>query len=82
MLQVGPCLDQCPSRLGHFFTVYCEKPVDIDAVGFFEPRTLKDRWPEEGMEIDYVLANEMNQTGGSVLAKIIVILIGVVVLIT
>ena len=55
--------------------------MDIASVWFFESRTLKDRWPEEGMEVDYVLANEMNQTGGSVLAKIIVILIWVVVLI-
>ena len=66
MLEVGARLDEGATRLRHLGAVDREETVCVDTARFAETRTMQHRRPEQRMEIDDVLANEMVQLGGRV----------------
>ncbi|VVM91438.1 hypothetical protein PS647_02842 [Pseudomonas fluorescens] len=68
VVQVGPGLDEGAAGLGHFLTVDSQVAVHVDAGRLAVARALEHGWPEQGVEVDDVLADEVVQLGGGVLA--------------
>ena len=72
VVQIGAGLDEGAAGLGHFGAVHGDKAVAVDGGGFAQPGAVQHGGPEQAMEVDDVLADEMVQLGGGVLAPVIV----------
>ena len=65
-LEVAQWRDAGAATFRHFFTADGDEAVDVQLVRCFATRELEGGWPEEGVEINNVLANEVNLLGAAV----------------
>jgi len=68
MVQISTRADESAARLRHFLAIDGEEAVHADAVGGAEAGALQHRRPEQCVEIDDVLADEMVEFGGRIAA--------------
>src|SRR5262245_206939 len=59
MLEIGTSVDKGATRFGHFLAIHGEKAVHEHLTGERIAGPLQHRWPEEGMEIDDVLTDDV-----------------------
>ena len=67
MIQIGAGLDEGAAGLGHLGPVHREEAVGKDGARRAEAGTVEHRRPEQGMEVDDVLADEVIELGLGVL---------------
>ena len=67
VVQVGARLDKGATGLGHFLAVDGQVAVHCDAGRLAVARAFEHRRPEQGVEVDDVLADEVVQLGGGIL---------------
>ncbi len=68
VLQVGAGLDEGATGLGHLLAIDRQVAVDVDAGRLAIAGAFEHGGPEQGVEVDDVLADEVIQLGGGVLA--------------
>ena len=67
MLQISCRLNECATRLRHFFTVYRDITMHENIAWFAEIRPFQHRRPEQAMEIHNIFTDKMIQLGGRIL---------------
>ncbi len=67
-LQVPQRIDAGAAALGHLLPAHGDEPVHVHPIGNFErrPGELQHRGPEQRVEVDDVLADEVNLLGGRI----------------
>ena len=72
MIQVGTGLDKGAARLGHLGTVDGDKTVSVNRRGRAVFRCAQHGRPEQGVEVDDVLADKVVQLGAGILVPVFV----------
>ena len=72
MIQVGARLDKGATGLGHLGAVHGDEAVAVDGGGLAQAGTIQHGGPEQAVEVDDVLADEVVQLGGGFLAPVVV----------